>query len=303
MSRQASIPRNLESTIVRRWVAGASPRAIARWIEESNATRKRPVATSPSSVLRCIERASARRSDAACLASLHRLRQQTPAAVEAIGEADAGYRAVAARTNEPCKADVSRRLHVNLSALRHLELSAHRQLKASGVTGAFGEKLAADHKAVVEELARDIAAEDDLEDAGIAPEITVRHLPPELFPPAPLTPEIMAALRREQATLLATLSESKPLTSQPIDPPNRIASPTTTPAPTASFGAGTPVPSPAPSGTPTSTIQHSAGHLTATPPGAIFEPSATPIERAAEGLPQPHPSPSLAGPAIRDSGA
>lgn len=247
MSRTPSIPLSLEPALLRRWVEGTSPRALHRWIEESNATRKTPITTSVSSVLRCLERAAARNSSLACLASVHRSRLRSSALMDQLEEVDDGYRAVVTSAENTGREFVNHRLHARLKALGKLELSAHRQLKLAGVGTAFGHKLAADHLALTREMARDIAAEDELEDAGLPPEITVRHMPPELLPPAPLTPEIMAAMRREQLRAMATLSESKPLVSQPIIDSNRS---TSTPPPGVS---STSMPGQAPPASPTVT--------------------------------------------------
>lgn len=191
---QPSIPETLHNALVTRWLAGSSPAALLRWIEETNATRQTPVETSRTSIQRLMIRIAQSDASACQLQAVHRARMTAPAALDAIEDTVEGYRecerasaTVNDRTDEV-------RIKLRLQALLRTELALHRQARIAGITGRAAERLVEKHQAVLQEWGADIAAQDAREDAGIPPETGARPLPVSLLSPTEVAAEVPASI-------------------------------------------------------------------------------------------------------------
>jgi hypothetical protein len=142
MPRLASIPRYLEQRILHRWINGESPQQILDWINQSNATRRKPVDTSRSSVERCIARMSQGESVLSGAAACRRLRCLAPTLVEKYETVTAAYeKSITDAALLDGSAEAKMRHQEQARALTRLDMSLSRQLRLAGCTGLAADRL------------------------------------------------------------------------------------------------------------------------------------------------------------------
>jgi hypothetical protein len=162
----------MEETIVRKWIRGMSPEAIAVWIEETNCRRVTPVFTSRGSIERVLERQMTANPIGGQLRLTLQLRRDAQRNLDRMQEILAEYRrAGAVQWTSDWPEDVARQEKEHRTKLRSLaqeERCLHRMLRLAGIGGASGDRLlqTPEAKEVLDEEA-DAAEVESLVDAAV----------------------------------------------------------------------------------------------------------------------------------------
>lgn len=225
MARASNIPSELHTHIVNRWRAGASPGAIALWLNETNEGRAVQVQTSRSSVQRLLRTLCESEELGSRIQAIQRARINAPWALDTLEDIDDAFRATIEECSVTGAVVDTKAINARAQTLSKWNVNVHRDLKLACITGVAADKLLEKHAGYVAQCSADVRAQDAREAAGLPPEGVPVSIP---LVPEPIVDSNRAPSQRVPARIdtssVPGVPVSIPFVPEPIVDSNRAVS-------------------------------------------------------------------------------